>query len=237
MNVSILVDYDNLLPSQKTAGLVDLATRVLMQLPPLNAQERGGCEMRLYGGWYEGTTMTQAGQELSVAIQNSFPAIIRVPNLSAGLTPIRVNASLAVALSEDPSHLLFNTFRKKGRPNNVRVQSPQDAGCARVECTLTLLKKFLKTGKCPTASCAITSDSLIYRSEQKLVDTMLACDLLYAQMHGVDYIVLVSGDDDFIPPVRTLLLRGAPVVRVHPKFSSQRQLISAGATRLYELEL
>lgn len=237
MNVSILVDYDNLLLDQKASGLVDLATRVLMQLPPLAAQERGGCEMRLYGGWYEGSIMTQMGQELSVAMQEHFPTIIRVPNQSGGLTPISVNASLAVALSEDPAHLLFNTFRKKGRPNNVRVQNPQDAGCIKNDCSLTLLKKFLKTGKCPTASCSSSSNSLIYRSEQKLVDTMLACDLLHAQMQRLDYIVLVSDDDDFIPPVRTLLLRGAPIVRVHPKFSSQRQQISVGVSRLHELEL
>lgn len=237
MNVAILVDYDNLLLDQKAAGLIDVATRVLMQLPQLTAQGRGTCEMRLYGGWYEGATMTKLAQELSVTMQVDFPTIIRVPNKSGGLTPITVNASLAVALSEDPAHLLFNTFRKKGKPNNVRVQNPQDAGCTKSDCALTLLKKFLKSGGCPAASCTATSTNLVYRSEQKLVDTMLACDLLHAQTQGLDYIVLVSDDDDFIPPVRTLLLRGAPVVRAHPKFSSQRQQIAVGATRLQEMEL
>lgn len=237
MNVAILIDYDNLMPNQKTAGLVDVATRVLMQLPPLTARERGACEIRLYGGWYEGATMTQLAQELSVTMQVDFPTIIRAPNKSGSSTPIVVNASLAVALSEDPAQLLFNTFRKKGKPNNVRVQKPQDIGCVKNDCTLTLIKKLLKTGKCPIASCAATSNNLIYRSEQKLVDTMLTCDLLHAQMHGLDYIVLVSDDDDFIPPVRTLLLRGAPVVRVHPKFSSQRQKISVGVAQLQEMEL
>jgi uncharacterized LabA/DUF88 family protein len=237
MNVAILVDYDNLMLNQKSAGLVDVATRVLMQLPPLVAQARGACEMRLYGGWYEEATMTKLAQELSVAIQVDFPTIIRVPNQSGGTTPIAVNASLAVALSEEPAHLLFNTFRKKGRPSNVRVQNPQDAGCTKDDCALTLLEKILKNGKCPSSSCTATSNNLVYRSEQKLVDTMLACDLLHAQMQGLDYIVLVSDDDDFIPPVRTLLLRGAPVVRAHPKFSSQRQQIAVGVTRLREMEL
>jgi uncharacterized LabA/DUF88 family protein len=237
MNIAILVDYDNLMLNQKAAGLVDVATRVLTQLPPLAAKERGGCEMRLYGGWYEGAILTKVAQDLSVEIQAEFPKIIRVPNQSGGLTPISVNASLAVALSEDPAHLLFNTFRKKGKPNNIRVQSPEDAGCAKNDCALTSLKKFLKNGKCPNASCTTTSSNLVYRSEQKLVDTMLACDLLHSQMQNLDYIVLVSDDDDFIPPVRTLLLRGAPIVRAHPKFSSQRQNIAAGVARLHEMEL
>lgn len=237
MNVAILVDYDNLMLDQKAAGLVDVATRVLMQLPPLAAQERGACEMRLYGGWYEGASMTKLAQDLSVAMQVDFPTIVRVPNQPGGSTPINVNASLAVALNEDPAHLLFNTFRKKGRPNNIRVQNPQEAGCAKNDCALMIIKKLLKNGKCPAASCTATSNNLIYRNEQKLVDTMLACDLLHAQMQNLDYIVLVSDDDDFIPPVRTLLLRGAPVVRVHPKFSAQRQQIAVGVTRLHEMEL
>ena len=208
-----------------------------MQLPPLAARERGACEMRLYGGWYEGATMTQLAQELSVKMQADFPTIIRAPNQSGGSTPISVNASLAVALSEDPAQLLFNTFRKKGKPSNVRVQKPQDIGCVKTDCALTLIKKLLNTGKCPAASCSATSNNFVYRSEQKLVDTMLSCDLLHAQMRGLDYIVLVSDDDDFIPPVRTLLLRGAPVVRAHPKFSSQRQKITVGVTQLHEMEL
>jgi uncharacterized LabA/DUF88 family protein len=237
MNIAILVDYDNLLPNQKAAGLVDVASRVLMQLPLLAPQIRGECEMRLYGGWYEGSTMTKLAQDLSVAMQVDFPNILRVKNNAGGLTPISVKASLAMALSEDPVHHLFNTFRKKGKPQNVRIENPQDVGCAKNECTLMLLKKLLKSGKCPVDSCVATSNNLVYRREQKLVDTMLTCDLLHAHTQGVDYIVLVSDDDDFIPPVRALLSRGAPVVRAHPKFNSQRQKIVVGVTRLHEMEL
>ena len=59
MKVVILVDYDNLLPPQKVVGMVDVATRVLMQLPRLPKAMRGMCEIRIYGGWYEGSTMTR----------------------------------------------------------------------------------------------------------------------------------------------------------------------------------
>ncbi len=59
MKVIILVDYDNLLPLQKATGMLDVVTRVLMQLPKRQKAERGMCEMRIYGGWYEGTSMTR----------------------------------------------------------------------------------------------------------------------------------------------------------------------------------
>jgi uncharacterized LabA/DUF88 family protein len=237
MNVTILVDYDNLLPSHKVAGLIDVATRVLMQLPKPATDERGMCEMRLYGGWYEGTTMTQLAQELSIAIQADFPYLIRVPNQTGGITPISVNASLATSLIEEPAHYLFDTFRKKGKPKNVRVQNPQDVGCTNTNCTLPLLKKLLKNGSCPAAMCGISATDLVYRSEQKIVDTMLTCDLLYSQHQRLDHVVLVSADDDFIPPIRTLLLRGTSIIRVLPQMSSQRQKITAGPLRLYEVEL
>ena len=78
---------------------------------------------------------------------------------------------------------------------------------------------------------------LVYRNEQKVVDTMLTCDLIYAPQQGFDHIVLVSADDDFIPPVRTLLLRGSTITRVHPKLSDQRQRTIVAGNPLVELEL
>jgi uncharacterized LabA/DUF88 family protein len=222
---------------QKTVRLLDVAVKILTQLPKPNAQELGLCEIRLYGGWYEMETMTKKAQALFVSIQKEFPKVINLPNKSEGSTPINISALLAVALNEDPSRLLFNTFRKKGGVNNVRIQKKEDIGCLKNDCTLLHLRNFLKNGKCPAVSCSVAHGSLLYRSEQKLVDTMLSCDLLYAEKQGFDHIVVVSDDDDFIPAIHTLLLRGAPVVRAHPKFSSQRQKIIIGGAQLHEMEL
>lgn len=235
MKVVILVDYDNLLLPQKTAGMLDVVTRVLMQLPKRSKAGRGTCEMRIYGGWYEGPTMTQLAQQLAVALQNEFPTVVRLPTTSNEHTLMAVNVTLATSLLEDPGHHLINTFRKKGRPNNLRVQKPSDIGCTDSACILPSLKKLMKSGNCPVATC--DKVDLVYRNEQKIVDTMLTCDLIHASQQGFDHIVLVSADDDFIPPVRTLLLRGATITRVHPKFSTQRQQIIVAANRLVELEL
>lgn len=237
MNVAILVDYDNLLPAQKAAGVLDVATRVLMKLPLTQTPQRGSCELRLYGGWYEGTSMTQQAQDLAVALQADFPAIVRLLTESGEHTAVTVNAALAVSMIEEPGHHLFNTFRKKGRPNNVRVQSQIDVGCIDRQCVLPLVKQLLKTGTCPVATCSIVSKDLLYRNEQKIVDSMLTCDLIYSQRQGFHHVVLVSGDDDFIPPVRSLLLNGVSIIRVHPKQSAHRKPITAGAHRLIELEL
>lgn len=235
MKIVILVDYDNLLLPQKTAGMLDVVTKILMQLPKRPNAGRSTCEMRIYGGWYEGPTMTQLAQQLAVTLQSDFPRVVRLPTTSNEHTLVAVNVTLATSLLEDPGHHMVNTFRKKGRPNNLRVQKPSDIGCSNPECILPAVKKLLKSGGCPIATCS--KADLVYRNEQKIVDTMLTCDLIHASQQEFNHIVLVSADDDFIPPLRTLLLRGSTITRVHPKFSNQRQQITVAATRLVELEL
>jgi len=100
-----------------------------------------------------------------------------------------------------------------------------------------MVKKLLRSGKCTGVGCSVSRTDLIYRDEQKIVDTMLACDLLYYFQLEYNYIMLISSDDDFLPPLRTAALRGANIFRVHPTPSSQRIPVHIAGTQLSELEL
>ena len=150
---------------------------------------------------------------------------------------LATTAELAVALLEEPGHHLFNTYRRKGKPANIRVQSPAVVGCAEAACPLPHARRLLKSGRCPTPTCSVTADDLVYRHEQKIVDTMLSCDLLYAAHLDYDLVLLVSGDDDFLPPLRTALLRGMPIIRFHPKPNAQRASFPAIGPQLIEVDL
>ncbi len=237
MEVALLIDYDNLSELHKSSGILDIATKVLMQLPKDISEIRGRCSIRIYGGWYEEQNMTNLAQSLSVSIQSDFPVIIRIPTKQNGSLALTTNAELARAMVEEPSHHLFNTYRKKGRPANIRFLKPEEVSCTNTECSLLIAKKLLRTGKCPSKNCSVSRTDLVYRNEQKIVDTMLACDLLYYAQLGCNHIMLVSGDDDFLPPLRTALLRGAKVYRVHPTPSNCRVPIHIAGTQLIELEL
>ena len=209
----------------------------MLQTPFSSSSVRGTCDIRIYGGWYEGPTMTKRAQELAVAIGNEFPAIIRVPNQTGEIASFAVNAELAVAMMEEPSHHLFGTYRKKGKPGNLRVQQPAEVGCTDPACPLPLAKSLLKTGSCPISSCAVTAADLVYRHEQKIVDTMLACDMVYAPTQDYSQLILVSGDDDFLPPLRTVLLRGTPVARFHPKPNRIRTALAIRGAQLTDIDL
>lgn len=113
MEVVVLIDYDNLTEIQKVSGMLDIATRVLMQLPINTSDDRAKCELRIYGGWYEEDRMTQLAQKLSVSIQDEFPVRIRVPIGPDKFISFPTSAELAMALAEEPSHHLFNTYQKK----------------------------------------------------------------------------------------------------------------------------
>lgn len=237
MKLVVFIDYDNLQERHKTSGILDVVTKALLQTPNLAGVNRGTCDVRIYGGWYEGPTMTKLAQDLSVAIQREFPAIVRLPGVGSGIIALTATAELAVAMMEDPGHHLFDTYRKKGRPTNVRIQKPEAVGCKDPLCPLPVAKKLLKTGTCPTPACAVSVDDLVYRHEQKIVDTMLTCDMVFAPTLAYEHLILVSGDDDFLPPLRTVLLRGTPVARFHPRPNRIRKPLPTFGTQLTDVDL
>lgn len=236
MRFAILIDFDNLSASQKSS-VIDITTKTLFLLPKKFFTTRGECIVRLYGGWYEENNMTVRAQELSVLVQKEFPTIIRVPTDTGSSLALSTSAELAATLAEEPSHILFNTFRRKGKPTNIRILKPEEADCTNGSCSLIALKKLISTGRCASVDCEIQRKDMIYRSEQKLVDTMLTCDLLYYSELKYDHIILVSDDDDFLPPLRTAALHGTRIYRVHPTHSNERSAIHIAGNQLIELEL
>lgn len=234
---AVFIDYDNLLPAQKSVGILDIVTKVLVQLSWDPSIIRGSCEIRVYGGWYEGAQITRMAEDLAVELQRVFPAIIRVPLGNERYLKLKAQAELAVSLLQEPAHHLFNTYRRKEKPRNICVQTPDEIGCIDAACLLPQMRRLLKKGSCPKVGCSVTKRNLVYRKEQKIVDTMLTCDMIHAAARIMGPVILVSGDDDFLPPLRTILLQGRAAVRCHPKSSTQRMALPQGGAELVEVDL
>jgi uncharacterized LabA/DUF88 family protein len=237
ISFTIFIDYDNLLPMQKMSGILDVVTRTLIQIPIDAVTTRAKCDVRVYGGWYEGTQITRMAQDVTIEMQRDFPKIIRLQSARGGYIAVSVNAELAVALLQEPGHHLFNTYRRKGKLSNIRVEEPTVVGCSDPDCILPLMKKLLKTGKCPKSGCSVAVSDLVYKGEQKIVDTMLSCDLIHAASTSQNRVILVSGDDDFLPPLRTILLHGTAAIRFHPKPNCPRASFPQGGPQLLERDL
>jgi uncharacterized LabA/DUF88 family protein len=56
---------------------------------------------------------------------------------------------------------------------------------------------------------------LLYRTEQKLVDTMIAADLFALHLQSSRRIAVVTSDDDLWPPIKLLLQLGVQVFHIH----------------------
>ncbi len=62
---------------------------------------------------------------------------------------------------------------------------------------------------------------VFYRSEQKLVDSMITVDLIHFAMNKSESLVLVSGDDDMWPGIRYALLQDASIIHLVPKVTTR----------------
>ena len=213
--------------------MLDLTTKVLAGIIWEADARRGTCEVRIYGGWYEEDQFTRQAQELFVQLQRDFPAVVRVPS-AHGSIAFSTTADLAVSLLQEPSTHLFRTYRRKEKASNIRVETPTSVGCCDNECVLPMVKHALKKGSCPKIGCSIIRTDLIYRHEQKIVDTMLTCDMVHATDREYSKLILVSDDDDFIPSLRTTVLKGKAAVRCNPKQGRGRGPLVVGSVQIVE---
>jgi uncharacterized LabA/DUF88 family protein len=229
MDYVALLDYDNLSHGQRRRGVRFLAETILQASMEAGAPPPARLRVRLYGGWYDQESLTHRAQELSAQIHETFPCV-----LAAG-SDLRIptTAELAYAIEASPRQHLLHTYREKGDVGFVHCRSAIDVGCSEPECPIGLVKTLLEAGRCPVASCTVERPQILFRAQQKLVDTMLACDLVFLTRLADHTVVVVTSDDDLWPPISMAVLEGGRVVHVHTKGQSERQFYRVPPGVLY----
>ena len=237
MNVHVFVDYDNVVGQERRKGLVYVAERILQTIihgaSGLVAPTRFA--FRLYGGWYGGTTPTRLAQNLAVEISAHFPRRSVIPTASP--VTCLVGMELAYSLDIDPSRHLLHTYRRQGAIDDVSCRPPIAAGCTEAACALTSMHQFLTSGGCAMSGCAMTPADFLFRGQQKLVDTMLAADVIHLAHVNAEPLCVVTSDDDLWPAIKTALVLGRTVLHVQTRPGKRTpNFYSAGSGPLY-LEL
>lgn len=227
--LNILVDFDNVDPLARKKGVdpilhsaLDAAAKVLGKAMPRRVT------IRLYGGWYDGLSPTRKAQDL-VRSRYFISPIPRCPTGFPSTDAVCVKAELARTLlscagNREPANFT-HTFRT--RPVSTigfRTRFPDHSRCDAQPCFLTDLGNFFKTGECPVSCNHQNIAACVLRDEQKLVDVMLATDLLYlAQAPNVSVAVLVSSDDDLWPAILQATLGLQKLVHVHTNEDGERK--------------
>ena len=214
--VNILVDYDNL-GVYKPKSINDIVTLTLSRVLRYIGESRIHCLVRLYGGWFTKEGQSNEGKAVLVKLQGNEDIIETQVGKDGQRVVAKVHVEMASSILQKPECDLFFTYRTKARTYDLRVKKQEETECKHDSCLLPLLAKFLKTRKCPRDGCSVDEADLVWRNEQKLVDSMIVCDLLYSADVQVDYIVLVSDDDDFVPPLVALSVMNKNVIRISPK--------------------
>ncbi|MCP4538319.1 MAG: NYN domain-containing protein [Chloroflexi bacterium] len=203
----VLVDYDNIDRNIRVKGAKYALERITSKLCKHVPDLPRGLMFRLYGGWYNQTSMTKYAQDLSLQLTNNFPYVFRPIPPAKTVKPLVLQATLARALLIDPTNNLLHTFRERARPR-LRVKSPKSLGCSQGDCGLRHLEALSKKGKCPEPGCSVTIQDIIVKKEQKLVDVMLASDLLYlAETQSHNLTVVVTSDEDLWPAIQQALIK------------------------------
>jgi len=209
----VLVDHDNVIEVHRRQGPLLLVDRIRRAITKANASLGSRLHVRFYGGWYDAAQLSQRAQLLSSGLLRDFPTILQLGGGSA----VPATAELALSLDVDPATHFHHTFRRQSPPLDVRCHDPRAMGCGEAKCPLVQVHEFLRTGTCPVASCARTAENMLFRSSQKLVDSMLAVDLVTLATRRADSLAVVSSDDDVWPALHAVLHLGTSVVQVHTK--------------------
>jgi len=227
--MQVITDYNNIPDVIRRRGLKYLAERIALCLGPTAVGKYRRLHIRLYDGWYKVQKLTHLAQSTSAEVQRVFPTTITFPSLEGPAVRAVVAAEMAYSLHCDPATNIWHTFRPRSGQANVGCKSPSSAGCSSHDCVLSALPRFFSTQQCPDTCCILSTKDLIYRDEQKLVDGMMATDLMSLHLTSDEELVVVSSDDDLWPALRLLLQRGHTVYHIHtepsrttPSFYSQR---------------
>jgi len=210
----ILVDYSNVRSADRRRGAVYIVDRVLSALGYNNLQGQRNILVRLYDGWYENQTLTRRAQQVAAEVLADFPTLRRFSD-GHNTASVVVNVELAYSLLIDPSTHLWHTFRRRKAPADLQCHHPLTAGCSIAPCALAPMHAFFINSSCPVPGCNVTPSDLMYRNEQKLVDTMIVSDLLFLYLQTTQDLAIVSSDDDMWPAISTAIQFGFKVIHVH----------------------
>ena len=189
----VLVDFDNIEDRDRRLGVDHVVRKICsLILPSISGASR--IRMRFYGGWYEGGRLTNAAQALAAEVRAVTP--VRLPTDRATFADVE----LAVSVLSDPRTTVDNTFRRRGYPRKMRCEASPFLHCASPQaCPLGAIEQFLGEQVCFTSGCTVMPEHIFYKAEQKVVDTMLVADLMFATIDGERRIAVVSRDDDVWP--------------------------------------
>ena len=195
----VLVDYDNVRGNHSSSAvslqtiITHMVNRLMCNTEFLMGIKSGErIKTRLYGGWFEENKTTKLAQDLNVEIRQDFPFQFTLPQ---GNT-IKVECERADRLLSVPDRPLYATYRVTDAAGEVVFRKLRC--CTKAEEAFVFLENYCNQRKCP--SCHASSmRRIVEKCGQKMVDSMMLCDIEYLLGKGNTCVALISSDADMLP--------------------------------------
>lgn len=204
-DVALLIDTDNFFkPEYADVGFAEFEYDVgrfvtfALELAPTATT----VAIRLYGGWLNNHVLTQRASKFEQLI-NSVPRFPFTRPHSGQI--VRGSIVLAKSLVLLPGLQWGATFRTRSGLPRIRLHStPTPEGCSNTppHCPIRSFAHFTKSQNktCPVDGCTVVNAVAFKCVEQKMVDTLLACDLLALSHNMTTHtIALFTEDVDLLP--------------------------------------
>jgi hypothetical protein len=199
---AILVDFDNFYPGQ-IASSEELQQEIghMVERALTTGTQVRRIAIRLYGGWLEDGILTNRASEIQLAVgQPSFS----FPHPDKRDLVVHVTVTLVTRLASVPRLEWRHTLRTRlGIPQMRLVDSPRPAGCQdAASCPIYTLRQISRRSSrvCQVHECNVSNKLAFTIREQKMVDSLLACDCIFYS-DGDAAVIVMSNDLDVLPGV------------------------------------
>lgn len=215
----ILIDYDNIPAKVRMRGLNYLFEKIIIKLSKLVEFKRA--EFRIYGGWHYETYLSRYAEKIISEVDSINPSLI----LTSLNKKVIINVTMAYSVISNPHFLLHYTYRKNKQIKKLHCKSPEEVGCTNKYCNLDIVHQFITNKGCARSDCSIKLTDVLTKNEQKLVDSMICSDLIYASIIERKKLCIVSADDDFYPAILTVLACNIELIHIKSFKTSDKYCI------------
>jgi hypothetical protein len=209
--IIIIVDFDNYFGtdlSKTSSEDLEFAFKEFISYAEKEFTQFNSIEIRLYGGWYRGTILTA---QASILQQLLFGVTV-FPKIKMDKI-IRGSVNMVSSLYEIPEFTWGYTHKEADGMKPVRINFDKvDVICDsnRPNCPKFILNKFTKSKDktCAVDGCFNIQKNVFKGIEQKMVDTLIACDIVsISDVENIAGIIVVSDDQDHFPSMALAMKR------------------------------
>lgn len=213
----ILVDYDNVAnlhsvnPKPSYQNVVRSLNYIIEKIATWTDNDTTLLDelyFRFYGGWFmENEEETERYKMLSKATYQ----------YGRRIGKYRIHLRLVDSLSFAGDRILKRTLQCRPYNKKIKLLNTVRENCIRNNnCNVSILADWLENG-CQHG-CDVHPNSILQTTEQKTVDTSMACDAIhYSILNEYEYIGIVSGDYDIVPAIIFAICNGTRVVQFRKK--------------------